>query len=48
MTLRFGYELVWQGDLAVDVNRGPLAGQVSGEFGDTAIHAIAFAYNKRF
>ena len=48
VTLRFGYELVWQGDLPVDVNRGPLAGRVSGEFASTAIHAFAFAYNKRF
>ena len=48
VALRFGYEVVWQGDLPVDVNRGPLSGRVSGEFGDTAIHALAFAYNKRF
>jgi len=48
LTLRFGYELVWQGDLPVDVNRGPLAGRVSGEFVGTAIHFFAFAVNKRF
>ncbi len=48
VTLRFGYEIVWQGDLPVDVNRGPLSGRVSGEFVGTAIHALAFAYNKRF
>ena len=48
VALRFGYELVWQGDLDVDVNRGPLSGRVAGEFGATAIHAIAFSVNKQF
>ncbi len=38
----------FSGDLEVDVDRGPLAGRVAGEFGGTAIHALAFAYNKRF
>lgn len=46
--LRFGYELVWQGDLDVDVNRGPLSGRVSGVFKDTAIHFFAISYNKQF
>lgn len=48
VSYRFGYEIIWQGDLDADVSRGPLSGRVSGEFGDTAIHAFAFAVNKRF
>ena len=36
------YALIWNGDLDMDVNRGPLAGRVSGTYGDTAIHALGF------
>jgi long-chain fatty acid transport protein len=36
------YALIWNGDLDMDVNRGPLAGRVSGTYNDTAIHALGF------
>ena len=42
------YEFLWGGDLSMDVNRGPLAGRVSGEYTNTAIHFINLALNWRF
>jgi long-chain fatty acid transport protein len=43
--LGFSYELSYVGDMAVSQNRGPLAGQVSGEFKDAMIHFFAFTFN---
>jgi len=43
--LGFSYELAYMGDMAVSQNRGPLAGQVSGEFKNTMIHFFAFTLN---
>jgi long-chain fatty acid transport protein len=40
LTLGGAYELVWGGDLSMDVNRG-LAGRVSGEYTGSALHVIA-------
>jgi long-chain fatty acid transport protein len=42
------YECAWGGDLPLDVNRGPLAGRVSGEYTNIAIHFINLALNWRF
>jgi long-chain fatty acid transport protein len=42
------YELAWLGDLSMDVNRGPLAGRVSGDYTDTSMHFINLALNWRF
>ena len=38
VTLGFAYELAYAGDMKVDQNRGPLAGRISGEYGDTILH----------
>jgi long-chain fatty acid transport protein len=46
--LSLAYEFVWSGDLAVDVNRGPLAGRVSGDYTNTSLQAINVALNWRF
>jgi len=43
--LGFSYELAYIGDMAVSQNRGPLAGQVSGEFKNTMMHFFAFTFN---
>jgi long-chain fatty acid transport protein len=42
------YELAWLGDLSMDVNRGPLAGRVSGDYTNTSMHFINLALNWRF
>jgi long-chain fatty acid transport protein len=42
------YEFVWSGDLEMDVNRGPLAGRVSGEYTNTSMNFINLALNWRF
>lgn len=42
------YEFVWSGDLPVDQERGPLAGRVTGEFEDVALHFFAFNLSWRF
>ncbi|MBN1141410.1 MAG: transporter [Deltaproteobacteria bacterium] len=41
--LAFGaaYELAWSGDLDMDVERGPLAGRVSGTYENTALHFVS-------
>jgi long-chain fatty acid transport protein len=44
----FGYELAWGGSLAMDVERGPLAGRVAGEYPDTAIHFLSGTWRKVF
>ena len=41
LTLSGAYELTWGGDLSMDVNQGPVAGRVSGDFNNSAIHFIA-------
>jgi len=46
--IKFGYELLWSGDLPLDVNRGRLSGRVSGEFTDTATHFLGFGISRRF
>ena len=48
LTLSAAYELLWMGDLDMDVNRGPLAGRVSGEYEDAAMHFINFNVAYRF
>jgi long-chain fatty acid transport protein len=42
LTVGLGYQLMWMGDLDMDLNRGPLAGRVSGTYEDTAMHFINF------
>jgi long-chain fatty acid transport protein len=48
--LAFGlaYELLWMGDLDMELNRGPLAGRVSGAYDDAAIHFISLNVNWKF
>ena len=46
--LGLAYECAWGGDLPMDINRGPLAGRVSGEYTNTALHFINLALNWRF
>lgn len=43
--LGFSYELSYMGDLSISQNRGPLAGQVNGEFKDSMMHFFAFTLN---
>lgn len=43
--LGFSYELSYIGDMSVNQNRGPLAGQVTGEFKDVMLHFFAFTLN---
>jgi len=40
MTLSGGYEYLWVGNLPMDVNRGPLAGRVSGEYNDVSMQVL--------
>ncbi len=35
VAIHFAYEFLWSGSPSVDVNRGPLAGRVAGEFADS-------------
>jgi long-chain fatty acid transport protein len=46
--LNLGYEFLWGGDLSVDQERGPLAGRVSGEYKDTAMHFLSVGAVWRF
>ncbi len=46
--ISLAYEFVWSGDLKMDVNRGPLAGRVSGEYTNTSMNFINLALNWRF
>ena len=48
LTLGCAYALVWTGDLDMEVNRGPLAGRVSGTYEDTAMHFINFNFIWKF
>ena len=41
VNLGAAYELAWGGDLDMDVNRGPLAGRVSGTYENTALHILS-------
>jgi long-chain fatty acid transport protein len=43
-----GYTLLWSGDLDMDVNRGPLAGRVSGTYENVSMHFINFFVNWKF
>jgi long-chain fatty acid transport protein len=42
------YELLWSGDMEMDVNRGPMAGRVAGTYEDTAIHFFNVTLNWKF
>lgn len=48
MSLSGAYELAWSGDIDMDVERGPLAGRVSGTYEDVAIHVVYMAIDWRF
>jgi long-chain fatty acid transport protein len=48
LTLGAAYALGWGGDLDMDVERGPLAGRVSGTYKNTAIHVVALNVQWRF
>jgi len=48
LTLGAAYELAWGGDLDVDLNRGPLAGQLSGSYDNVAIHFLSLNAEWRF
>ena len=43
-----GYTFLWSGDLDMDVNRGPLAGRVSGTYENTSMSFINFYLNWKF
>ena len=43
-----GYTFFWSGDLDMNVNRGPLAGRVSGTYEDSSMHFINFYLNWKF
>ena len=43
--LGFSYEISYSGDVSVSQNRGPLAGQVTGEFKDVMTHFFAVTLN---
>jgi long-chain fatty acid transport protein len=48
LTVGSAYELMWTGDLDMDVNRGPLAGRVTGTYEDTAMHFININFIWKF
>jgi long-chain fatty acid transport protein len=48
LTLGAAYELVWGGDLDMDVERSPLAGRVSGTYENVAIHFVSLNAEWRF
>jgi len=41
LTLGASYEFMWNGDMSVDQERGPLAGRVSGEYSDASFNFFA-------
>jgi long-chain fatty acid transport protein len=43
--LGFSYELAYIGDVSISQNRGPLAGQLTGEFKNMMTHFFAFTLN---
>jgi long-chain fatty acid transport protein len=48
LTLGTAYELAWGGDLDVNLDRGPLAGRVSGTYENVAIHIFSLNAEWRF
>jgi long-chain fatty acid transport protein len=48
LALGVGYTFLWSGDLDMDVNRGPLAGRVSGTYENTSMSFINFYLNWKF
>ena len=48
LTLGAAYELAWGGDLDVDLDRGPLAGQLSGSYDNVAVHFLTLNAEWRF
>ena len=48
ITVSGAYELAWQGNLPMNVSRGPVAGTVSGEYKDVAIHFVGMTLNYKF
>ena len=48
LTVNCAYELNWLGDLSMDVERGPLAGRVAGEYESMAIHNLVLGLNWNF
>jgi long-chain fatty acid transport protein len=48
LTLGLAYTLMWMGDLDMTLDRGPLAGSVSGQYDDAAIHFVNFNVNLKF
>jgi len=48
MALGVGYTFLWNGDLDMDVNRGPLAGRVSGTYENTSMNFFNFYLNWKF
>jgi long-chain fatty acid transport protein len=48
VSLSGAYELAWSGDIDMDVERGPLAGRVSGTYEDTALHVVSLGIEWRF
>ena len=48
LNVNCAYELSWFGDLSMDVERGPLAGRVAGEYESMAIHNLVLGLNWNF
>jgi long-chain fatty acid transport protein len=48
LSLAGAYVLGWSGDIDMDVERGPLAGRVSGTYEDASLHAVALNLEWRF
>ena len=48
LALGVGYTFMWGGDLDMDINRGPLAGRVSGTYENTNMSFINFYLNWKF
>lgn len=48
LNLSGSYELVWSGDVDMDVERGPLAGRVAGTYENTCIHFVCLNLEWRF
>jgi long-chain fatty acid transport protein len=48
LALGLGYTFLWGGDLDMDVNRGPLAGRVSGTYDNVSMSFINFFLNWKF
>jgi len=48
LTLGAAYEVAWSGDLDIDVERGPLAGRVSGTYENAALHVISLNAEWKF